>query len=171
MKFVCIKIKRAYDDKFVNTDCKREDITLIVRVFDQNIKNRLITIENKSAVDEVSFIETPSKILDSFDETYDSLLTTETYDSLTMSTSLNATSLSRDQQDSREQNKRQNKPIESLLDKDEKVIPYVNFKELENLLESQEDKMKIEDFCAQLISLNVEHNEENSNNILETTKI
>ena len=88
-----------------------------------------------------------------------------------MSTSLNATSLSRDQQDSREQNKRQNKPIESLLDKDEKVIPYVNFKELENLLESQEDKMKIEDFCAQLISLNVEHNEENSNNILETTKI
>ena len=69
------EIKRAYDDKYVNTDYEREDLTLIVRVFDTNIKNRLIQIENyadqmsSTTSESVRFIETSPDVLDTIDST------------------------------------------------------------------------------------------------------
>lgn len=41
-------MKRAYDDKQMSTYNERDDFTLIVRVFDPNIKNKLIAIENQN---------------------------------------------------------------------------------------------------------------------------
>ena len=182
------EIKRAYDDKFENTDSEREDLTLIVRVFDPNIKNRLINIENYISQlnsssnsninnnplgDEIRFIETPTNVLDTLntlDETGESSslqYTNEYYtnrSSMTVSSSL-ATSLEQN-----EQAKRSNKSIDSFLDKDGNVIPYINMQELDALLTVKENKTKIDEFCAQLIALNTDKSPETpkEDNVLST---
>ena len=154
------EIKRAYDDKYANTDYEREDLTLIVRVFDPNIKNRLIQIENyadqmsgfnsqtqSKQGEDVRFIETPSDVLATIDERYDSLQTAN--DSYrTISSSL-ATSL-----DQKDHSKRSQKSIESHLDKDGNVIAYINLQELEDILSIEENKLKVDQFYAQLVALN-----------------
>jgi hypothetical protein len=159
------EIKRAYDDKYVNMDYEREDLTLIVRVFDPNIKNRLIHIEtyndqmsnssnsqNRQGED-VKFIETSSTVLESIDESYDSWQDTNESYRNTISSSL-ATSL-----DQKDHAKKSQKSIDSHLDKDGNVIPYINLKELEDLLSIKENKLKVDQFCEQLAALD----EDNSN--------
>ena len=165
------EIKRAYDDKLTNVESEREDLTLIVRVFDTNIKNRLIAIENHinqqinnntnhTSGEDVRFIEQPSTDLDdinTLDDTYDSSQYTNESSSLTIPNSL-MTSL-----DEKEQAKRSNKAIESHLDKDGNVIPYINLQELDALLSDEQSKKNIDEFCAKLMALNTA--EANSTNI------
>jgi hypothetical protein len=152
------EIKRAYDDKYVNTDYEREDLTLIVRVFDTNIKNRLIQIENyadqmSSTISEsVRFIETSPDVLDTIDSTE------TTYDNYRTISSTLATSL-----EQKDDAKRSQLSIDSHLDKDGNVIPYVNLQELEDILSLDDNKLKVEQFYAKLVALNEENPSESSN--------
>jgi hypothetical protein len=149
-----MKIKRAYDDSCACTFNERDDCTLVVRAFDLNIRNKLVALENHVATlssnngVEVEFFEDQddeeeddNSLMTSLDSNYSSLISR----SITSSTNKSAG-----------RTKREDLPLEQLLDKDGRVIPYINFEKLDNLLKIQENKAIFDAFNQQLTALTLE---------------
>lgn len=129
------EIKRAYDDKFVSTYNEREDLTLVVRVFDTNIKKKLDSIENCGIN---GFYET---LVGSNQETNISTI----IHSLNEDESENSLPTEQNESD---------QLVKSRLDENDHVIPYINMDELQNILNLPENKPAIDELCSQLMSLN-----------------
>lgn len=145
---------------------ERDDFTLVVRVFDLNIKNKLTAIENHSnhakpmattpTSGGVAFIEEnfdydlceEDEERDSLDQTLNS-----NYSSL-ISTSITGTNL--ETRKSADKTKREDLPNDQLFDQNGRVIPYIKFEELEKILQSNEHKSLFEKFTNELEDLGVE---------------
>jgi hypothetical protein len=149
------EIKRTYDDKFSSSYYEREDLTLIVRVFDENFKKKLISIDSCTSLASVS---TNNTNINSNDESsnYDTMVNTkEKSNDFTLTDSINENEdESLDQRESEDQYKW----IESHLDSNGDVIPFINMDELENWLNLPENKQSIDDICNQLLALDKEEN-------------
>lgn len=119
-----------------------------MRVFDLNVKQKLSTIENQSshAQTDTQFIE--EDLIDDDDEQYDSL---KSLDSSFISTSISETNSTTNK--SADRTKRENLPQQELLDKDGKVIPFIDFTKLESVIEAKENKKIFDEFNQQLIEL------------------
>ena len=152
---------------------ERDDFTLVVRVFDLNIKNKLTAIENHSNHTKplattptgsgnggsVDFIEETFDydLCDENDEERDSLEQTldSNYSSL-ISTSITRTNSETRKSTAVDKTKREDLPASLLFDQNGRVIPYVKFDQLEKLLESNECKDLFETFANDLVDLDLE---------------
>lgn len=152
------EVKRTYDDKFSSSYYEREDLTLIVRVFDENLKKKLISIDNcsSSSNNNSTFnLSTNDTDLNTNDDSsnYDTMIDTNKHSNdFTLTDSINENDdESLDQRESDEQYKW----IESHLDTNGDVIPYLNMDEFENLLNLPENKQIIDDILNQLKTLDI----------------
>jgi hypothetical protein len=158
------EIKRTYDDKFASKYTEREDLTLVVRVFNENIKSRLIDIENQIKAskspnvesDEVKFLVNSNDFEDPYDSlqsTYDYSLTNTNITATNMSNEQTHSSINSEGSNSDSKRKGRNSEIEAHLDENGKVIPYLKLDELTSLLELSQNKHIIDEFEAELIRL------------------
>jgi hypothetical protein len=170
------EVKRTHDDKFHSKDFEREDFTLAVRVFDSDIKTKLKEIDNmtntkrgqsknydtvkngapkrsqSSSSNQFQFVETlelnpgdDDEQEEDDEESNDSIRTTTATSVLDQGVTLSRT---------RNSVKRSDCPVNDLIDENGLVKPYVNLKELNNILESEENKDLINEFIEKLENCN-----------------
>lgn len=150
------EIKRAYDDKFASEFTEREDLTLIIRVFDSNIKARLSAIKMNQTKETRGSLETRRSIFEStlHKTESNSNEANEASDSedgyfRTITTRLSDTSY--DSESVRELNMGISE-IDKKLDEKGCVISYINLeKEFESLLNGNQNAFK--EFEDELLAL------------------
>jgi hypothetical protein len=148
------EIKRTYDDKFSSSYYEREDLTLIVRVFDENLKKKLISIDSFTSLP--NSVSTNNTDLNTNDDSsnYDTMINTKDQSNVfTLTDSVNEND---DESLDLRESDDQYKWIESHLDANGDVKPFISMDELENLLNLPENKQIIDDICKQLIALDNE---------------
>lgn len=189
--FRFLQIKRAYDDKTMSVYHERDDFTLMVRVFDLDIKDKLADIEqrlNPTATTPTSASHTPTMNRrvtfieaeqqsdnddydDDDDEDYDDdgygsnqmnrqqqqqrrrrrNSSDQSLDSSLVLKSLNGTKSETAR--SAEKTKREDLPVESLLDSSGNVLPYLDLERLDKMLNTDENRDHFDDFFEKLASL------------------
>jgi hypothetical protein len=151
------EIKRVFDDKFVSTYYEREDLTLIVRVFDPSFKKKLLTVESYSSMMSHHLSSNNiSEPLKPSESTYNTMIASsgqQSYISSTMSDTLreDEASLCTEQPDDEAEDE-----ISSKLDPNGHVMSYINMDELNSVLSLSENKPIIDELCAQLRALSSE---------------
>lgn len=165
----------------MSTYNERDDFTLIVRVFDdiQNVKNKLVAIENHMKPSQstttlnstmngndnrrATFIEEDEGNFSSEEErtrrnSRDSTLES-TYSSL-ISTSISHRQNSSEEMEtnrSADKTKREDLPLESLVDENGRVVPYVELNKLDDIINSSREYRNLfEGYCDELAALKIE---------------
>lgn len=146
-------MKRAYDDKFASRYRERGDLTLIIRIFDSNIKNRLLNIEKlvernsrstnnfNSSLFRSTLCETIIDIDNIEDEIDDNFLSTTR---ITDQDDVSVTS---------EHVKNKNSILD-LINENNCVIPYINLEiEFDKLMLDEENGHVFDEFEQQLTQL------------------
>jgi hypothetical protein len=113
------EIKRSYDDKFISSYMERDDFTLVLRSFDVNLKSRLKQIQNQIKNHNEVFETLEKTNLSSFDSN---------------NTATNLSDNVPDQED--EENNEEENVIQSLIDTDDKVKAYVDFNEINEIIQN-----------------------------------
>lgn len=123
------EVKRSYDDKFISKYSERDDLTLVVRSFDSNIKNRLLTFQNqvKNEIETTQINSTINSTIESTINSYD------------------------DETDEQENTiDKQAEYIKSLLDENDKVKNYIDFDQINEVIK---EDLEFEQFVDELLGL------------------
>ncbi len=144
------KIRRKYDDKFQNIYSEREDLTLIVRALDENLKTKIIDMENcwKNLPSTNKQQNTTLKVCeDDLNKSFE-----EIEDSNSLHDASNYVTLEKeDQKFKPNYTCSPNRTTNEEFDKDGKVISYVDFNEFNKIIEENEDlKREMDNFCLLL---------------------
>ena len=135
------EVKRSYDDKFISKYSERDDLTLVVRSFDLNIKNRLLNFQTQ-VKNEIESTQMNS----------------------TMNSTLNSTINSYDDDTDEQGNTidKQAEYIKSLLDENDKVKSYINFGTLNKVIQEDVEFQQLTEDLKGLVNVT---NEECENSI------
>lgn len=146
------EIKRTYDDKYRSAYSEREDLTLIVRAFDPNIKARLTNLDSKSAHKRTGKRNSNSKFESTLNNYQEPIETSDIDEEEYVSNSRLSSMVLTD--NDRASMRDRKKSINEVIDKNGCVIPYINLKkEFDKLFSSGCDANVFEEFENELINL------------------